>query len=179
MVIRKAQHADIDRVHQIKVEQFPNPWKKELFHDELTHDMAHFYVAEEKNKILLGTGNTGEQLDKKSGENVGEIVGYILFWIIEETLELHDIAVSGRNQGKGIASTLMDFLLKSARKKKVEEIFLEVRRSNQKAITLYEKFDFKKIGERKNYYNNPPEDALIYGFYPNDREGLKSYLNNS
>jgi len=38
---------------------------------------------------------------------------------------------------------------------------LEVRSSNQQAISLYERFGFDQVGMRKNYYSNPREDAQI------------------
>ena len=44
---------------------------------------------------------------------------------------------------------------------KIQKITLEVRRSNQIAISLYKKYDFKEISVRKNYYKNPTEDAVI------------------
>lgn len=111
----------------------------------MDHDIAYFFVAEEP-----GTG---------------EILGYILFWIIEETMELHDIAVKKNRENKGLGSRLMEFMLGQAGSKGVREIFLEVRESNRAAIRLYDKFRFKKIDTRKDYFNQPREDALIYALY--------------
>ncbi|MDQ1353278.1 MAG: [ribosomal protein S18]-alanine N-acetyltransferase [Acidobacteriota bacterium] len=145
ILIRKARPADIEAVYYIKQEQFSNPWKKQSFYDELDHDIAFFYVAED--------GSTHE------------IIGYIIFWIIQETLELHDIAVIEKNKKKGIGAQLMDFMLEIARARQVEEIFLEVRQSNTAAITLYEKYNFKRIDVRKNYYTEPVEDAAIYALF--------------
>lgn len=143
--IRKAQPGDIDAIYYIKKEQFSNPWKKQLFYDELDHDIAFFYAAEDT--------------------ATGEIIGYIIFWIIRETLELHDIAVREKYKKKGIGSQLMDFMLETARARQVEEMFLEVRQSNTAAITLYEKYNFKKIDVRKNYYTGPVEDAAVYALF--------------
>ncbi|HLP45854.1 MAG TPA: ribosomal protein S18-alanine N-acetyltransferase [Candidatus Kapabacteria bacterium] len=143
--IRKTQPGDIDAVYYIKKEQFTNPWKKKFFYDELNHDISFFYVAE-------------DAITKK-------ICGYIIFWIIEETLELHDIAVIENYKNRGVGSQLMNFMLEIARIREVEEIFLEVRLSNAAAIAFYEKFNFKKIDVRKNYYSEPIEDAAVYGLY--------------
>jgi ribosomal-protein-alanine N-acetyltransferase len=56
--------------------------------------------------------------------------------------------------------------LQEVKKIGVKNVYLEVRCSNQKAIKLYEKYNFKRIGTRKNYYRkdkkNPKEDGLIY-----------------
>ncbi|MDQ1352365.1 MAG: [ribosomal protein S18]-alanine N-acetyltransferase [Acidobacteriota bacterium] len=145
ILIRKARPADIDAVYYIKREQFSNPWKKQSFYDELDHDIAFFYVAEDT--------------------VTHEIIGYIIFWIIQETLELHDIAVIEKYKKKGIGAQLMDFMLETARARQVEEIFLEVRQSNTAAVTLYEKYHFKRIDVRKNYYSEPVEDAAIYALF--------------
>ncbi len=143
--IRRAKPRDIEAVFQIEEEQFSNPWKKHHFFAELSHDIAFVYVAED--------------LESR------EIVGYTIFWIVEETMEIHDIAVTGGHQKRGIGSKLMDFILGTAGQKGVKEIFLEVRESNLKARRFYEKHNFKKIDVRKNYFINPKEDALIYALY--------------
>jgi ribosomal-protein-alanine N-acetyltransferase len=140
--IRKTVKGYIDAIFQIEQEQFLHPWKKEFFYRELSHNIAWFYVAE----------NTKTK----------EIAGYILFWIIEETLELHDIAVKGSYKKKGIGRLMMEFMMETARDKGVEEMFLEVRQSNVEAVRFYEKFGFMQIDVRKNYYNNPVENALVY-----------------
>ena len=141
-MIRKARTGDIEAIMEIEDRQFLHPWKKKYFIAEISHDISYFYVAED--------------------ERTKEILGYIIFWIIEEMLELHHIAVSGRHKRKGIGKQLFYFMLKTGEQEKVEEIFLEVRTSNIEAITFYESFGFKLVGTRKDYYNNPREDALIY-----------------
>ncbi len=150
--IRRALAEDIDSILQIETEQFSHPWKKSYFTDELTHDISNFFVAED--------------VEKK------RVAGFIIFWIIEETMELHNIAVSGDYKKKGIGKRLMLFLLEKARKNNVEEIFLEVRKSNVTAIRLYEAFHFKQVGVRKDYYSNPVEDAMIFKLSLADMEPL-------
>lgn len=92
-------------------------------------------------------------------------MGYFVSWIIEETMEIHKIAVKGDYRRRGIASQMMDSLLETAGQKNIKEIFLEVRKSNTAALRFYEKCKFMKIGERKDYFNNPREDALVYALY--------------
>lgn len=141
-VIRKACPADIDAIFAIEISQFTHPRAKKLLEDELTHNLTRFYVAE-------------------NSQN-NEIAGFILFWIIQETVELHDIAVRESDKHKGLGSGLMDFMLAEATQCGAEEIYLEVRASNVVAAALYEKYNFFQVGERKNYYVQPVEDALIY-----------------
>jgi len=140
--VRKAGASDIDAVAEIEERQFLHPWKRSYLIDELSHDISYFYVAED--------------------ETAKGVVGYIIFWIIEEMLELHHIAVPGKYKKKGIGKELFLFMLKTAEQNNVEEIFLEVRKSNAEAVAFYESFDFELVGVRKNYYSSPPGDALIY-----------------
>ena len=140
--IRKANTGDIETIIKIEEQRFPHPWGKKFFSDEITHDISYFYVAEDI--------------------PASQLAGYIIFWIIAEEMELHKIAVSEAYQGRGIGKELMRFMLDTAAQKKVEKIFLEVRKSNTAAVRLYESFHFKLTGTRKNYYSDPEEDALIY-----------------
>lgn len=149
ILIRKTQPEDIDAVFYIKKEQFSNPWKKKFFYDELNNDISYFYVA----------------VDISEDTSLKDIVGYIIFWVIQETIELHDIAVIEKYKKRGVGSQLMHFMLETAHLKKVEEIFLEVRQSNAIAIALYEKYNFKRIDVRKNYYTEPIEDAAVYALF--------------
>lgn len=79
-------------------------------------------------------------------------------------VEITNIAVKKAQQGQGMASALMDFLADLDL-----PIFLEVRQSNLAAQALYQKFGFKEVGRRKNYYTNPSEDALLM-----KREGVRN-----
>ncbi len=88
-----------------------------------------------------------------------ETAGYCLSWIIGETCELHRIGVKGKFQGKGIGRILLSKLLERAKKIGAREVILEVSEKNRKAISLYERFGFRKISERENYYGR--ERALI------------------
>jgi ribosomal-protein-alanine N-acetyltransferase len=47
------------------------------------------------------------------------------------------------------------------RKRRVQEVFLEVRESNQSAQALYLSAGFRPVGQRTAYYRNPKEDALV------------------
>lgn len=88
-----------------------------------------------------------------------EPVGYFIASIVADEAELYRIAVIPDNRRKGYASELMKLFL-SACKNEIVNIFLEVRSNNVSGIALYEKFGFKLISRRKNYYKD--DDALIY-----------------
>ena len=55
----------------------------------------------------------------------------------------------------------MTYAIKTEKGNGLETLFLEVRSKNTPAIKLYNSLSFKKISERKNYYKDPVDDALI------------------
>ena len=84
-----------------------------------------------------------------------EVIGFLA---VQENLfeaEVLQIAVKGAYQGKGIASALFAQLPTD------KEIFLEVRSSNHRAQAFYKKEKMAVIAERKAYYHDPVEDAII------------------
>lgn len=89
----------------------------------------------------------------------GKAIGYFLAAAAFGEGELYRIAVLPPFRGQGSGERLMKGFLQSL-PKDTKKVFLEVRESNSSAIGLYEKFGFRKIGERKNYYGN--ENGLIY-----------------
>ncbi len=82
----------------------------------------------------------------------GNIVGYLLYSEIYERVEIEQIRVKEEYQGQKIASFMMEELLKEEKEKGKENITLEVKEDNTKAISLYEKYGFKKKAIRKGYY---------------------------
>lgn len=88
------------------------------------------------------------------------IVGFACIWFSIDDVHITNIVTHVKYRGNGIASKLLEEIISKVKDK---PLTLEVRTSNIPAIHLYEKYDFKKIGIRKNYYthNNKTEDALI------------------
>ncbi|MAI29908.1 MAG: ribosomal-protein-alanine N-acetyltransferase [Rickettsiales bacterium] len=82
-----------------------------------------------------------------------EPVGFIKARIIKDEIEIISILIDKNFRKKGIGKGLLNDLLSLANKKKIQHIFLEVSVENKVAINLYKKFNFIKIGERKDYYN--------------------------
>ena len=74
---------------------------------------------------------------------------------------ISNIAVSAPYRKNGIASSLMDKAERNAKERECEFISLEVRKSNSAAINLYKKRGYTVRGERKDFYSEPKEDALI------------------
>ena len=84
------------------------------------------------------------------------LIGFLALQDLAGELEITQLAVKKAYQGQGLANQLMEFLAD-----RPERIFLEVRASNQVARALYEKHGFLPVGQRKNYYQNPVEDAIL------------------
>lgn len=88
-----------------------------------------------------------------------EIVGYISFSYIFD-IEIESVIVKSSYQRQGIGTLLLNYIFKFAKEHKISNVFLEVRKSNIGAISLYRKLGFSNISIRKKYYENS-EDALI------------------
>ena len=73
-----------------------------------------------------------------------------------------DICVTPERQGKGIAKQLLSKFIEHGEQQNAENLFLEVRESNTRAIKLYEQAGFIEMSVRKNYY--PSDDATKNGF---------------
>tara|TARA_B110000211_G_scaffold102880_1_gene119713 strand:- start:315 stop:782 length:468 start_codon:yes stop_codon:yes gene_type:complete len=99
-------------------------------------------------------------------------VSMIGFYIGEKAgpdFTLMDICVTPSHQGKGIARQLLAQFIEYGKQQNAENLFLEVRESNTRAIALYENAGFTEMSVRKNYYpsDNPAkngfEDAILMG----------------
>ncbi len=140
-MIRLISEEDLDQVVLLEKELFgDDSWDKETFVEQINNNpYASIYIFEDNHKI----------------------VGYVDLWIAYENADLANIGVSKQYQGKGIGSQLMEFCERIVNQNNCENYSLEVRVSNLKAIHLYEKFGFQKVGVRKNYYANGENAYLM------------------
>ena len=90
-------------------------------------------------------------------------------WIIFDELHINTLAVHPELRRQGLASLLLTHVIEAAVRRGADKATLEVRRSNEGALKLYERFGFEVGGVRKEYYRQPVEDALILW-----RTGLRS-----
>lgn len=91
----------------------------------------------------------------------GKIVGYVLFWLLPEEVDIHNIAVHGDFRRHGIGQALLQRVLEQARERNLSRVTLEVRISNSVAQRLYQSVGFMAKGVRKGYYSDDGEDALV------------------
>lgn len=95
-----------------------------------------------------------------------ELLGYLAMLQLGEEAELLRLAISPAHRRRGLARfALLEWL---GQHPGCQEIFLEVRESNQPARRLYESLGFQQLGRRKKYYQQPVEDALLYRFRRGD-----------
>lgn len=137
--VTEMTETDTAEIAEIEKECFSSPWSENALKEELTNENAFFLAA----------------------KAFGEVCGYIGTNIILDECYIANVAVKKEHRRKGIASLLITKAIEKAKEKNCSFISLEVRKSNFPAIALYEKFGFKVCGERKNFYTDPDENALI------------------
>ncbi len=143
MRIEKMTSGQLDDVYIIETECFSHPWSKQSLEEELNNETSLFLVAKEEN----------------------EVIGYIGMSIVIDEGYIFNVAVRESYRNKGVATALINELVTYGKKNNFSFITLEVRESNLPAISLYSKFGFIKAGERKDYYSNPKENAILLTKY--------------
>jgi ribosomal-protein-alanine N-acetyltransferase len=90
------------------------------------------------------------------------IAGFLVALHVAAEWELENIVVAPASRRAGLATRLMNAFFDYVRQVNSEAVFLEVRASNLAARTLYEKCAFLQSGQRRAYYSDPVEDAILY-----------------
>ena len=144
--IRKARKGDVDRIIDIE-----RSW----------HHLSHWSI-DSYYRLLNDDSFTSSFVAETEGEmGRSNIVGFVIFHIAADVSEIYNIAVESVHARSGIGYELMQAAVQESGRRKARKVILEVRKSNNPAITFYLKFEFKVMGERKNYYSNPIEDAYV------------------
>ena len=89
------------------------------------------------------------------------VAGYVGSQTVLDESDMMNVAVHPDYRKQGIATALIVGLVEELRNRGSRCLTLEVRASNENAISVYQKLQFQEVGRRKNYYRNPKEDALI------------------
>ena len=87
-----------------------------------------------------------------------EVFGYISYRVVLDEVEIMNVVTREDARNMGIASSLLSYLIRNVDASKFN---LEVNENNKVAIKIYKKFGFMEVGERKNYYNNGKENAIL------------------
>ncbi|TCS39219.1 ribosomal-protein-alanine N-acetyltransferase [Paucimonas lemoignei] len=142
LIVETMQAADIEQVMVIENSVYPHPWTRGNFTDSLDSGYEA-WVAREPNF---------------------QLAGYFLAMPVVDELHLLNISVRADLQGQGLGLMLLDRVTQLARKLGMLSILLEVRPSNQRALAVYERYGFVRIGLRKAYYpaaGHTREDAIV------------------
>ena len=140
-MIRIATSNDLADILSIEKKVFKHPWSKE----QLSWELNSQPVAE--NYVMIARGN---------------MVGYLFSHVVDDDVQILNIAIDIPFQHKGYGEQLLSYFLDQFNTD--ISIHLEVRKSNFPAINLYLKFGFHEAGTRKGYYTDG-EDAIIMQRY--------------
>ena len=133
-----SDESEADCIEAIEKVCFSKPWSRKSIIESFSHG-TKFVLCKER----------------------GKTVGYMGISCVLDEGYVTNIAVLPEYRRKGVASALIEYCFALASEKKLSFVSLEVRKSNLAAIKLYEKFGFEIIGERKNFYECPTENALV------------------
>jgi ribosomal-protein-alanine N-acetyltransferase len=137
--IRAMRATDLPAVMRIEMSSYSMPWSEQTFRSLLRRADADMLIVE-----------AAEQ-----------VIGYSASWYVLDQAELGNVAVSAEWRRNGVGARLIEIVLTRAAERGVREVFLEVRPSNEDAQRLYQRFGFRTVGRRKNYYLQPAEDAIV------------------
>ncbi|MBQ3115297.1 MAG: ribosomal protein S18-alanine N-acetyltransferase [Clostridia bacterium] len=91
----------------------------------------------------------------------GTLIAYGGMWFVADEGQITNIVVIESHRRRGIGKKILNELEFCAKEKGMSVLNLEVRETNYKAISLYEKNGFIRDGFRKNYYKSPTENAVL------------------
>lgn len=143
MKIEKMTAEHLDEVVLLEQECFAHPWSRQSIESELTNENSVFLTAIDDNRV----------------------VGYIGMNVVVDEGYIFNVAVDKNYRKRGIGSALIGELVTFSKKNNLCFLTLEVRESNENARSLYSKFGFIKVGERKDYYKEPVENAVLMTKY--------------
>jgi [ribosomal protein S18]-alanine N-acetyltransferase len=144
---------DLGGLLAVEQASFLNPWTRDMYLAELQNpSVSHLLVAKNPS---------------------GGVVGFCGFWCVLDELHINNLAVLPEYRRQGIASKILGRVFAEGRRAGAARATLEVRRSNDVARRLYERFGFAVAGVRRGYYRQPDEDALVLW-----RDGLPEISEN-
>jgi len=131
-------------IHAIEKESLPDPWSVDSI----------LYEINNKHSICLVA-----TLDMANSSPI--VIGHVTMRHVINEGHINNIVVGINYRRLGVATLLMEALIQEAKAREMIGLTLEVRVSNNAALSLYNNFGFNIEGHRKNYYSHPNEDAAI------------------
>ena len=143
MAVRPMFIEDVLEVCDIETKIFPFPWSPAGFVNAISNGYDCRVMHEEAS---------------------GRIAGYFILKPAVDEAHLLTIGLKMSLQGMGYGRILLENVIGTARGRGMKAVILEVRPSNLSPLALYQKFGFRQIGVRRNYYpdaDNLREDAIV------------------
>lgn len=140
--VRRLTLADLGAIEKIERRAYPTPWSRSMFAGELSKPSS----------FCVGAFDAGQ---------AGHLAGYLIVSRYVDAWHIMNLAVDEPYRRRGIARQLLDALFATTSGDSMRGYTLEVRVSNQSAITLYEQAGFRITGVRRGYYTDNREDAYV------------------
>tara|TARA_B100001750_G_scaffold71875_1_gene57377 strand:+ start:831 stop:1532 length:702 start_codon:yes stop_codon:yes gene_type:complete len=184
-ILRALQKSDFEQVSLIEREAFPTLWPRTSFKDGLKSPKIDLLVvtqrtdgsgfqspgpteikADIKKRSLIARGiiSIKSRIWPKPIEEIplpGTALGFVSTWFLTDEAHITTIAVKKDWRGQGLGELLLSGAIDNAINQGSRVVTLEVRISNDSAISLYQKYGFRRVGTRKKYYTDNGEDAAI------------------
>ena len=136
-----AELEDLNLLLDIENRCFTNPWSPRHFSSAIASPFLDIYKCRQNNRIS----------------------GYIALYRTRSVVVIANLAVAPEFRKTGLGNALLDYGLEDSREKGCKFCLLDVRQSNNRAVSLYKKAGFLIIGSNKDYYQNPREDSWVIG----------------
>ena len=137
--------ADIDAVGALEEQCFADPWTRTTFrHELLSNQLASYWVVRPGCAAALPA-----------------VVAYGGYWLMGDEAHIVNVAVHPDFRRRGLGTLMVTGMVDAARCAGARLVTLEVRMSNRDAQKLYARLGFVEVGERRRYYNDNGEDALL------------------
>lgn len=131
--------SDLEEIKNTLQTDFDDFWNFEIFKEELANNNSSYLVLRYDNEIVCFGG----------------------IKIILDEANIMDIVTRKDKRNQGFARFVLNELINISKEQNCTSITLEVNENNLPAIHLYELFDFKEVGRRKNYYKNGDTAILM------------------
>ena len=175
-LLRNAASSDIEQLSELERGVFPSLWPPTNFAHEIKKDRQAVLVAnlhskrtEPENRVqntslverMVGGIKTLTTQGNAAHHNESRLAGWAIVWFVVGEAHIASIGVAELDRRHGVGELLILGAIEAAAASDCDELTLEVRKSNDAAQALYKKYGFKIVGERKGYYVDDNEDALI------------------
>lgn len=139
LIFRNVIENDISNIAVLEKSVFSDAWTKQSIYETFCQNQAFIVVAESE----------------------GKLVGYCIVYYALDEGEIARIAVDEKVRRQGVGRGLLDYVCECCKEKQIGRLLLDVRESNVGARAFYQQYGFAEDGIRKNFYEQPKENAVL------------------